>query len=51
VKRKAEVDESEATQEKISKLKEVAADKVAESILSEPANEEEASKPEVDAST
>ena len=32
VKRKAEVDESEATQEKISKLKEVAPDKVAEVI-------------------
>jgi len=50
VKRKAEDSteeaSSDATQEKIAKLKEVAAEKVAEVTPSEPANEEEAKKPE-----
>jgi len=46
VKRKADETESDATTEKIAKLKEVAAEKVAEAMPSEPANEEEAKKPE-----
>jgi len=46
VKRKADEAESKATQEKISKLKEVAADKVSDSIPSKPANEEDAKKVE-----
>jgi len=48
VKRKAEDTETatDATQEKIAKLKEVAAEKVAESAPVEPKDEEEARKPE-----
>jgi len=46
VKRKADDSETDATTEKIAKLKEVAAEKVAESLPAEPANEEEAKKPE-----
>jgi hypothetical protein len=48
VKRKADDTETatDATQEKIAKLKEVAAEKVAESAPEEPKNEEEARKPE-----
>ena len=48
MKRKAEDTETatDATQEKIAKLKEVAAEKVAESAPVEPKDEEEARKPE-----
>merc|ERR1712142_740410 len=50
VKRKSDDTESgDATQEKIIKLKEAASEKVSEAMPSEPANEEEAKKPEVTA--
>jgi len=46
VKRKADEPETDATQEKIQKLKEVAAETVEKAMPSEPANEAEATKPE-----